>query len=41
MIKPDFYIVLVDRVGLIRVEKDRERPNGNTTERSAKPVSDP
>ena len=33
--------VAEDRTVLGKTVKDRERPNGNTTERSAKTVSDP
>ena len=51
ILKPGFHIVFVGLCRLLWVAegltvlgktvKDRERPNGNTTERSAKTLSDP
>ena len=40
-VKPGFHIVFVGRTVLGKTVKDRERPNGNITERLAKTVSDP
>ena len=39
-VKPGFNIVAEGGTVLGKTVKDRERPNGNTTERSAKTLSD-
>ena len=41
ILKPGFNIVFVGLTVLRKTVKDRERPNGNTTEISAKTVHDP